>query len=188
LGSNYLGIILPPLIGAVIGLVTNYLAIKMLFRPFKPVIILGFRLPFTPGVIPKEHEKLAEKIGSTVGDHLLTNDSIHQLFKKEEVKLKIYKALDNMYSQFGILSSFITDDIKKMVSGKVIEMLDRELPDVIEELDIKETVAKKVKEFSLERLEELILSVTKKQLAYVTYFGGVLGFLIGCVQLLININ
>ena len=177
--------ILPPLIGAVIGLFTNYLAIKMLFRPFKPVYIFGIRLPFTPGVIPKEHEKLAEKIGNTVGDHLLTNDSLHELFRKESVREKIYNALENMYGQFGILSSFITSDIKKMISEKVIEMMDKELPAVLEELDIRETVKTKVREFSLERLEEIILSVTRTQLAYVTYFGGVLGFIIGCFQLLV---
>ncbi|MBN2857908.1 MAG: DUF445 family protein [Candidatus Delongbacteria bacterium] len=177
--------ILPPLIGALIGLFTNYIAIKMLFRPFNPVIIFGLRLPFTPGVIPKEHDKLAEKIGNTVGDHLLTNDSLHELFRKESVRRKIYDALENMYGQFGILSSFITSDIKKMISDKVIEMMDKELPAVLEELDIRETVKTKVREFSLERLEEIILSVTRTQLAYVTYFGGVLGFIIGCFQLFV---
>ncbi|MBN2856845.1 MAG: DUF445 family protein [Candidatus Delongbacteria bacterium] len=184
--QNYemLKYILPPVIGAVIGLFTNYLAIKMLFRPFKPVRVFGFRLPFTPGVIPKEHAKLAEKIGTTVGDHLVTNESIHDLFRKESVRSKIDDALENMYDQFGILSSFITQDIKKMISEKVIEMMDRELPGVIAELDVKKTVTEKVREFSLERLEEIILSVTKTQLAYVTYFGGILGFLIGCAQLL----
>ncbi|HXK49337.1 MAG TPA: DUF445 family protein [Clostridiales bacterium] len=177
--------ILPPLIGALIGLLTNYLAIKMLFRPFNPVIIFGLRIPFTPGVIPKEHDNLAEKIGNTVGDHLLTNDSLHELFRKESVRRKIYDALENMYGQFGILSSFITSDIKKMISDKVIEMMDKELPAVLEELDIRETVKTKVREFSLERLEEIILSVTRTQLAYVTYFGGVLGFIIGCFQLFV---
>jgi uncharacterized membrane protein YheB (UPF0754 family) len=52
-------------------------------------------------------------------------------------------------------------------------------------MDIKDTVSRKVKEFSLERLEEIILSVAKKELSHVTYFGGILGFVIGCVQLLI---
>ena len=185
LSIEILKYILPPLIGALIGLLTNYLAIKMLFRPFNPVIIFGLRIPFTPGVIPKEHDKLAEKIGNTVGDHLLTNDSLHELFRKESVRRKIYDALENMYGQFGILSSFITSDIKKMISDKVIEMMDKELPAVLEELDIRETVKTKVREFSLERLEEIILSVTRTQLAYVTYFGGVLGFIIGCFQLFV---
>ncbi len=177
-------IILPPVAGAVIGLLTNYLAIKMLFRPFNEVRIFGFRLPFTPGVIPKEHEKLAERIGDTVGDHLVTNESIHELFKKESVKLKISSALDSMYEKFGILASFITDDIKQMISEKVIGLMDSELPEIIDELDVKKTVTEKVRAFSLKRLEEIILSVTKKQLAYVTWFGGVLGFFIGTVQLL----
>ncbi|MFO7810928.1 MAG: DUF445 family protein [Candidatus Delongbacteria bacterium] len=187
MSSNYmiLKFILPPLVGAVIGLLTNYLAIRMLFRPFKEVRFWGFRLPFTPGVIPKQHQKLAEKIASTVGEHLVTNESIHELFKKDSVKKKIAAALENMYGQFGILSSFITPDIKQMISEKVIEMMDTELPEVIEELDIKTTVFEKVRAFSLRKLEEIILSVTKTQLAYVTYFGAVLGFIIGCVQLLI---
>jgi uncharacterized membrane protein YheB (UPF0754 family) len=170
--------------GAVIGLFTNYLAIKMLFRPFKAKYIFGIRIPFTPGVIPKEHQKLAEKIGSTVGDHLLSNESLHELFKKEAVKTKISEALDNMYGQFGMLSAFITADIRKMITEKVIEMMDRELPAVINELDIRATVTEKVRDFSLERLEDLILSVTRTQLAHVTYFGGVLGFIIGCAQFL----
>ena len=72
-----------------------------------------------------------------------------------------------------------------MISEKVIEMMDKELPGVIAELDVKKTVTEKVREFSLERLEEIILSVTRTQLAYVTYFGGILGFVIGCSQLLL---
>jgi len=183
-GSFIIKFVLPPVLGAVIGLFTNYLAIKMLFRPFKPKYVFGIRIPFTPGVIPKEHQKLAEKIGATVGDHLLSNESLHELFKKEAVRKKISEALDNMYGQFGMLSAFITADIRKMISEKVIEMMDRELPAVISELDIKATVEEKVKDFSLEKLETLILSVTKTQLAYVTYFGGVLGFVIGCAQFL----
>jgi len=90
-----------------------------------------------------------------------------------------------MYDQFGMLSALITDEIKQMISEKVIGMIDTELPSIFEEMDVKDTVRKKVEDFSLERLEEIILSVAKKELSYVTYFGGVLGFIIGCVQLLI---
>ena len=94
---EYFKYFLPPVIGALIGLFTNYLAIEMLFRLFKPVRIFGIRLPFKPGVIPKEHAKLAEKIGTTVGDHLVTNESIHDLFRKESVRSKICDALESMY-------------------------------------------------------------------------------------------
>ena len=45
--------ILPPVLGAIIGYVTNAIAIRMLFRPFNEIRVLGLRLPFTPGLIPR---------------------------------------------------------------------------------------------------------------------------------------
>ena len=183
--TELLKLLLPPIIGAIIGLFTNYMAIKMLFRPFNPIKLFGMRLPFTPGVIPKEHEKLAIKIGETVGTHLVTTESIHDLFKADTVKKKIKDALESMYGNFGMLSAFITPEVKEMIAVQVLEMLDTELPNILEELDIQAIVTQKVKDFSLEKLEEIILSVTKTQLAYITYFGGILGFIIGAVQVII---
>lgn len=177
--------ILPPVIGAVIGLFTNYMAIRMLFRPYKAIKVFGFTLPFTPGVIPKQHLELAEKIGETVGKHLLTTGDIHDLFKSSQIKGKISTALEGMYEQFGMLATFITPDIKDMIAGKVMDMLHTELPGILDELDVKAIVTKKVREFSLQQLEKIILDVARTQLRYVTYFGGVLGFLIGCIQLLL---
>ena len=58
--------IAPPLIGAVIGYITNYIAIKMLFRPLTPKMIFGRRLPFTPGIIPRRKAQLADALGKAV--------------------------------------------------------------------------------------------------------------------------
>jgi len=69
-------IIFMVVIGAVIGGVTNSLAIKMLFRPYKPIYIRKWRLPFTPGMIPKRRGDLAIQLGRIVVDHLLTPESI----------------------------------------------------------------------------------------------------------------
>ncbi len=57
----------PPLLGAFIGYVTNYIAIRMLFRPLKPWRIFGVRLPLTPGIIPSKRHELAEKMGDDGG-------------------------------------------------------------------------------------------------------------------------
>ncbi|HEX7065221.1 MAG TPA: DUF445 family protein [Bacillales bacterium] len=65
-------------IGALIGGVTNSLAIKMLFRPYHPVYVGRWRLPLTPGLIPKRREDLAEQLGNTVMEHLLTPESIQR--------------------------------------------------------------------------------------------------------------
>jgi uncharacterized membrane protein YheB (UPF0754 family) len=66
------------IVGAVIGGVTNELAIQMLFRPYHPIYIAGKRLPFTPGLIPKRREELAEQMGRMVVEHLLTPEGIRR--------------------------------------------------------------------------------------------------------------
>ena len=68
---NYL---LPPIIGGIIALSTNWLAIKMLFRPHKAKYIFGIRVPFTPGLIPKERANLATKLATAISTRLLTPD------------------------------------------------------------------------------------------------------------------
>ncbi|MGM9927177.1 MAG: DUF445 domain-containing protein [Bacillus sp. (in: firmicutes)] len=76
--DNIVTILLMVIIGAVIGAVTNFLAIKMLFRPYQPIYIFGKKMPFTPGLIPKRRSQLAEQMGKMVVEHLLTAESIQQ--------------------------------------------------------------------------------------------------------------
>jgi uncharacterized membrane protein YheB (UPF0754 family) len=70
--------LLPPLLGAFIGYVTNYIAIRMLFRPLRPWRLLGVRVPLTPGIIPSKRHELAARMGEMVGSHLLTSDDVGQ--------------------------------------------------------------------------------------------------------------
>ena len=58
------------IVGAVIGYLTNWLAIKMLFRPRTEKRILGVKVPFTPGLIPKEKDRIARNVSESVGEHL----------------------------------------------------------------------------------------------------------------------
>lgn len=76
MSGNILIFILPPLIGALIGLFTNWLAIKMLFRPLKTYRLLGLSLPFTPGILPRERGGIARSLGDTVAEDLLTTDAV----------------------------------------------------------------------------------------------------------------
>lgn len=77
------------IIGAIIGLFTNWLAIKMLFKPHTEKRIAGIKLPFTPGLIPKEKERIAKSVAESVGEHLINQESISNSLNKEEVKNKI---------------------------------------------------------------------------------------------------
>ena len=76
---NFWIFLVPPLAGGVIGYFTNDLAIKMLFRPYKAVYVGGKRLPFTPGLIPSNQERLAKKVSDTIMGSLLTPEELHKL-------------------------------------------------------------------------------------------------------------
>lgn len=70
--------VLPPALGAIIGYVTNDIAIRMLFRPLTEKRIFGLRLPLTPGIIPKQRYALAESIGRMVSEHLITEETVRE--------------------------------------------------------------------------------------------------------------
>jgi hypothetical protein len=84
--------LVPPLLGAVIGFITNVVAIKMLFRPLNPIRIFGIRLPFTPGILPRQRQKLADSIGAMVQRELLTPEILKDRIESPEVKEGVKKS------------------------------------------------------------------------------------------------
>ena len=112
-------IIIRPLIGAVIGYVTNWIAVKMMFRPLKPIYIGKFTLPFTPGIIPKNKGRLAESIGNTISSNLLTDEDIKNILLSDEVKYKIKSEINNYLESNSknqtplkdIILSYISEDL-----------------------------------------------------------------------------
>ncbi len=87
--NTVLNYISGPLVGAIIGYITNFIAVKMLFHPYNPIKIFGFTLPFTPGIIPKRKPKLAGAIGKAVGDKLFTGDDLASMLTSDEMKTKV---------------------------------------------------------------------------------------------------
>lgn len=82
------------IIGALIGGVTNHLAIKMLFWPYEAKYIGKWRMPFTPGLIPKRRNELSRQLGRTVVEHLLTPETFKKRFFNDEMHIKIQKWLN----------------------------------------------------------------------------------------------
>lgn len=78
-----------PLIGGLIGLITNSLAIKMLFRPHHAIYIGRFHVPFTPGLIPKEKERIASAIGEVISKYLLDDETIQKAICDPKIKEKV---------------------------------------------------------------------------------------------------
>jgi uncharacterized membrane protein YheB (UPF0754 family) len=92
--------LIPPLLGALIGYVTNYIAIRMLFRPLRPWRLLGIRLPLTPGIIPAKRGELAQRMGKMVGSHLLTAEDVRQTLEKPVFRRELKGAVNDKLGAF----------------------------------------------------------------------------------------
>ncbi|RYL93052.1 DUF445 family protein [Sporolactobacillus sp. THM7-4] len=97
------------IVGAVIGGLTNMLAVKMLFHPFKPVYIGKWRLPFTPGLIPKRREEIAEKLGELVMTHLITADRLQNKINDPELSRQISDRLQQSFRHYVNSEITVTD-------------------------------------------------------------------------------
>lgn len=103
-----------PLLGGVIGYFTNWLAIKMLFLPHEAKYIGKIKLPLTPGLIPKEKEKIAGKIANVLEDKILNKDTLKQNIFTYENEEKIYKFLNNQMIDFK-QNDFTLDEILELI-------------------------------------------------------------------------
>ena len=102
--------LVPPVAGAIIGFVTNVVAIRMLFRPLREIRILGVRLPFTPGILPKQRQRLAQSIGAMVERELLTPEILRERLARNDVREKI-----------GLMLSLFTERILDKTPGELLE-------------------------------------------------------------------
>lgn len=78
-------------IAALIGGFTNYLAIRMLFHPRRAYRIGRWRIPFTPGLIPKRKDEIAGALGGVVADYLVTTEGIREWLMKPEFRTDLEK-------------------------------------------------------------------------------------------------
>ncbi|MDK2810583.1 MAG: hypothetical protein PWR27_1292 [Petroclostridium sp.] len=100
-----------PLVGALIGYITNFIAIKMLFKPLEAKYIFGIRIPFTPGIIPREKARLARSIGIAVGEKLLTDEIIIDTLTSPYFHQKIEQFIDQKLAEVQHSNKTLTDVI-----------------------------------------------------------------------------
>ena len=111
---DFLHIVAPIIVGGIIGYFTNYLAIKMMFRPRKAVYIGKHKLPFTPGIIPKNQKRIARAVGDAVSEQLLTKDAVLESLEKACDKSVLELAAElyvNDISVNKIMSGKVADDV-----------------------------------------------------------------------------
>ncbi|ELC8387391.1 DUF445 family protein [Clostridium perfringens] len=153
--------IIGALIGAVIGYITNWLAIKMLFRPREAKYIFGMKLPFTPGLIPKEKSRIANKVGETVGTHLLNSDSLSKALKDDKIKAKFNEVAKEKINQIINSNSTLENSLKNTLGenyyalkGNMINNITKTILESIQEEEFKNKVKFYIVDSIKERLNK----------------------------------
>lgn len=187
-----------PVVGAVIGWITNIIAIRMLFRPKRPV-----RIPLTSftlqGVVPRRHADLAASIGRTVSRELLPVAELLGRVDVSGIKAQMVEAVtDHVDRKLETgLPRILPQGMRLGLAAYLRDVISREADEVLESLladfggrisdhiDVEALVTEKVMALDLDQLEELIIRIAGREVSAVVLFGGVLGFVIGLLQMLI---
>jgi len=115
-----------PLLGGIIGYITNDIAIRMLFRPHKAKFLFGVKIPFTPGIIPKEKGRIASAIGGAISENLMSKDVLEKNLLSDEMITKIRLSMDSFFETQKnnqetvreFLAHYLTaNDIDRLISG-----------------------------------------------------------------------
>lgn len=192
---NWIQAIILPVAGALIGWITNWLAVKLIFRPYQPIKfpLLNYSIQ---GVVPKRRLELARNIGEVIEKELLSVQDLLTYFQEGEITGELMRSVE-----LGIrvrlmdrLPAFIPLSIKNIISDVLAEQVNKELPGLINEvldrfgdrledkLKIGEMVENKLNAYPIERIESIILAVSARELRHIEILGGVLGFFIGLLQ------
>lgn len=141
-----LHIVLPLVLGALIGYVTNYIAVRMLFRPYRAVKIGSRTLPFTPGVIPKNKQRIAKACGAAVESSLFSQDDIK-------------KAITGSIKKHDIDSIKVAEIVSEDLSEQFAKTLADKLTGEIKKIDIKGIIAEKGTAILEEKVKDTMLAM-----------------------------
>ncbi|MEK4131399.1 DUF445 family protein [Solibacillus sp. FSL W8-0474] len=161
-------------VGAAVGAATNYMAIKMLFRPYKPIYFKKWKLPLTPGLIPKRREDLAIQLGKTVSEYLLTPETIKKKFLSEEIRTNVLTFAQNKVAQEVFTNEKTINDwihlagftqLPQSVEGKVNDIIHTQFISVKNTLStksIRELLPDDLEPVLDRKIDEAVIQILKK--------------------------
>lgn len=152
-----------PVIGAVIGYFTNFIAVKMLFHPKKEIKVFGHKLPFTPGAIPKGKSRLAKSVGDAVGNNLITQADIESRLLSDELADKIADmildklsvSINDLFSGSQDMTEEEIESRKKAVSTNIA----RYIAEAISQVDISGVLVEKTPEIIKAKLNNPMIEM-----------------------------
>ncbi len=188
-------------ISATIGWITNWVAIKMLFRPHKEI---NFGLFKIQGLIPKRRAEIGSGIANIIQNELISVKDVISNIDREEFSKRLNALIDEVLDKnlkkkvkekFPFLQMFFTDKIAKDVGNTIKDIIMGNQEKIFEifsnyaeeNIDFEVIISDKISNFSLDKLEEIITFLAKKELKHIEVIGAILGMLIGAVQYLITL-
>jgi len=189
---DYLQLGLFVFIGGFIGWVTNKIAIKMLFRPIKPIRLGVMTLQ---GVLPKRKTQIARSIGETVEAQFVNKEELLQSLLDEQTKQSILSSIQRILvakikevvpsMMLAMLGQGLDDLVRKLIHDHGDDLLN----ELIESLNknesvmpIRTIVTQKINDLDMMEFETLVISIVKQELRHIETVGLVLGVLIGLAQ------
>ena len=141
--------VIAPLLGGVIGYITNDIAIRMLFRPHKAKYVMGVHIPFTPGIIPKEKGRIADAIGGVISENLMNKEVLQRYLLSDDMVKKVRSAVEEFISTQQhngetvreFLCHYLTEEEVATISRKVSESLTKQTYQKLADSSVGEKVA-----------------------------------------------
>jgi uncharacterized membrane protein YheB (UPF0754 family) len=197
---EWISVALTIVLAGFIGWITTWLAIKMLFHPRRPLRLGPITLH---GVFPKNQQLIAEKLGQVVGRELLSYDDIQQKITDpknlEKLRPDIEAHIDLFLREklklvFPMLSMLIGDKTINQLKDAFLLELEQLFPILMNnymnrlqsDLDLERIVRDKVASFSSDRLEHILLEITRKEFKFLELISLIMGVVIGIVQVVLH--
>ena len=189
------------LISGAIGWITNWVAIKMLFRPHKEINLGLFKIQ---GLIPKRKSEIGSGIANIIQNELISVKDVISNIDREEFSKRLNSLIDDVLDKnlkkkvkekFPLLQMFFTDKVAKDVGNTIKDIVMENQEKIFEifsnyaeeNIDFEVIISDKISNFSLDKLEEIITLLANKELKHIEVIGAILGMLIGAVQYLITL-
>ena len=189
------------IVSAAIGWITNWVAIKMLFRPHNEINLGLFKIQ---GLIPKRRAEIGTGIANVIQNELISIKDVIANIDREEFSKRLNDLIDDVLEKnlktkvkekFPVMQMFFSDKMAKDVSNTIkgIVMENQEKIFEIfsnyaeENIDFSTIITDKISNFSLDKLEEIINGLAKKELKHIEVIGAILGAFIGLVQYFITL-
>ncbi|MBX7180968.1 MAG: DUF445 family protein [Bacteroidia bacterium] len=188
-----------PFIAAFVGWLTNWIALKLMFYPQKPINFYFFELQ---GIFPKRQQEVAQQIAKMVSAELISFNDIRTKLNSPEqlndIKMHIDEKINDYLchtfpSNYPITSWFFGHHQRQGIREDLILEVEKFTPEIIQkytdnlegELNIERMVGEKISTMDPMHFEVIINGIMKKEFALLSIVGGVLGFTVGLVQLAI---